>query len=171
VFALVLLTAGSVWFWSHRRNAEIHHVRAILTDEFADIRREEKQRAALAARAEVLRKQQAVLDEMRAGESWAARVAELAAAVPDQAVLRRIETVSARQKSPSSPPVASANLGTGPPATEVQLEGYAADHQVLATFLHRLQASGAYREVWLVRSSAAKNGPGECLDFAITCRR
>jgi len=169
VLALAAMMAGGVWLWSRTRNAELRHVRAVLAEGLADIRLQEKQRLALAARAEVLAKRQSILDQMRARESWATRLAELAAAVPDQAVLCRIETVAAARKPAAG--AASGEAPWGPPPVDVQLEGYAADHQVLASFLHRLQASGTYREVWLVRSSAAKTGPAECLDFAVVCRR
>ena len=165
VLSLTTVLVGLVWLWSHNRGVELRHTRTALIEEQSDIRIERKQTIALAARAEVLRKQQAILATMRTDESWATRFAELSHAVPERLALKRIEL------SPAARAIRAEATVPVDPGTEVRIEGYAADNLVLATFLHRLQESGSYREVRLVRSAAARDGRPECLDFSIACRR
>jgi cell division ATPase FtsA len=170
--SVAMLVVAGVWFWSRDRSAELGHVQAALAEETVDIRHERKRAAGLAARAEVLRKRLEVFDTMRADESWAERLAELAQAVPEQVVLRRIEVMPTRNLAPLESRVSGESAGAaGPAGVEVQIEGLAPDHLVVATFLHRLQVCGAYEEVRLVRSAAAVEGGSGPLDFAIACRR
>ena len=172
VLSLTTAMVGLVWLWSHNRGIELRQTRAALTEEQSDIRVERKQTIALAAQAEMLQKQRAILTAMRAEESWATRFAELSYAVPERLALKRIELSPAARANDRTTKT-SREKATVPvdPGMEVQIEGYAANNLVLATFLHRLQESGSYQEVRLVRSAAARNDQSECLDFGIACRR
>ena len=172
-WAGVVATLGAVgvfaWLWGGSRGFEIDKVRSMLGEELVRTRQEQKLSVALAARAEVQRTRQAVLETMRAGESWAARLAELAAAVPDGIVLKRIQVVSTKTPTPARG-VEEASPA-GPAKVEIRIDGYATDHLVLAALLHRLEEGGTYREVRLVRSAAAEQHASGCLDFGLVCQR
>lgn len=169
MLAVAAVTVGGVWLWSRTRTVELERLRATLLAEQAHIRQEQKHGAMLAARMEVLDRRQAALDAMRATESWSTHLGELAVTVPDQVVLRSIQIlpVETRAAAESS----THNESTTRVGTAVQIEGYAADHRVLAAFLSGLQEANLFHEISLVRSAAAPGSASGCLGFGIACRR
>ncbi|MBU0641579.1 MAG: PilN domain-containing protein [Planctomycetes bacterium] len=169
---LVALLAGATWQWSRHCGSETTYVRTALADMRQRVRAAEKEAAALAAQTEVLHKQQASLDAMRATESWSQRLAELAAAVPEGAMLTLIRSGQATRTigpSKGGRPAAPALSAAATP--EMQVEGLALSHEALATLLTRLQQTGTYQTVRLVRSISEPIGSLTALDFGIVCRR
>jgi hypothetical protein len=181
IIALVIASAAALltWQWCSRYEEAVREARASLTEARHRLGQEERQAGALAARAAALRKQQALLARMQTPERWSQRLGEVARALPAQATLTRLHV----QAAAGGPAVSPAGNGAGqgprkslevpPAATEIELrlEGMAADHAILATFLRRLQETGAYGRVNLVHSINQAVGNNQALSFGITCRR
>lgn len=163
--AAAALLSGVGWQAERRLAQEVRQARAVLAETAGQIRFEEQQAAVLAARADDLRKRRAVLDAMRAADSWARRLGDLAAAVPEQVVLTRIHLVPAANRP------AAKEASAGAPPFELRIEGYATNHQALAQFMRRLQERPAYADVSLVKSATQSLGSAETLAFDLACRR
>lgn len=179
VLAVALIGVG-VWEWTRLQTANIRTTRARLDEVKDRLQIERDTSLQLARRAAQLQERQQSLTAMCASESWSRRLAELAALVPQEVVLTRIE-IMPPGKFQRSPQAAARrqkkqNIQPNPtnpatPGVELHIEGLAAEHITLADFLRRLDESGRYRDVRLVRSNSEAGSHGAWLSFGVACRR
>lgn len=161
--AAVLLCVG--WMGAIVHTTELQQVQTALMHELSASRQATKEVAALAARMEVLRKQQLLLDTMRRDHSWSSDVFALARCVPQHVVLTRVTVAPPGRRAEGEDQAPGAS-------DRVQVDGVAADHAVLAAFIQGLQQAGTFRHVQLIHSTlVAQGGPEGCLNFSVACRR
>lgn len=185
--AALVVCAGAGWGAARSLSSEARTLRTRTARVQLQIRDEERRIQTLLTQLEQVRQRAGLLACARASDSWSARLAELAAALPEQAVLSRLQVTSPAVASTTATPAAApggAKGGTaggatraptapvvagGPQASaRVQLDGYATDHAALARFLQRLEDAGGYRDVRLVRSTSEAGG---ALLFGVECWR
>ncbi|TWT41170.1 Fimbrial assembly protein (PilN) [Phycisphaerae bacterium RAS1] len=167
VTAAAVLAAGQ-WSWQVTRDAAAQR-KALLTQR---VRMRESQRAAAAAqlRHDALLREERALLHLRTRDSCAALLLAIAEAVPDEAVLRRVQWQAAAavpsQRAPTSAPA-----GPPPVETSVRIEGYAASYEAVTRLLERLSSGGAFREVRLAGSGDEGLQGARVTSFAVVVRR
>lgn len=171
--ALTVLAVGALgWQWSSRYADEARTLRVALGDARTRVRQKMKKRGSISARVEALRNQLRTIEAMSTDTSWAQNLAALARAVPQGALVTRLGVSPARPARAASAVGRSKTAGSDPdPLEEIVVEGYAADHLVLAHYLRELQSSGLFRQVRLLRSASEPLGTGTALKFGVSCRR
>jgi Tfp pilus assembly protein PilN len=168
------------WRVSSHTSTELEAAQRQLAAVQAQIRNESRRAAALAARIRIARERRALLAGVCTAQTWAPHLAQVALAVPPDAYLTRITIDATRTAAPPPSTRASATREAPAPATppasplpvhELHIDGVAADHAAVTTFVANLQQAGCFQSIELARSTASGSGPARVLEFAIVCRR
>ncbi len=171
-----LMISALAWQWSSRHAGEVRRADAGLEQARADVDRQKKLAAALAARLTDIEARFAVLDAMRGTRAWSPRLSIIAKAVPPDMLLTRFNAATQALAAKSDGRSAAGARSPAPPDStamtdEVRIDGYALDHTDIATFLRRLKDSGLFSRVDLVRSIREDKDTRVVLNFGITCSR
>jgi len=115
------------------------------------------------------RSQRSLVDQLKSGEPRTDLVREIAARLPDQIFLSRLEIVTEKREAPAA---AGGKSGSKPAATEMvnrlRIEGFAADDLALARFLQGLGDSGVFQKGELAFSKDAQIDDRSVRTFAAT---
>jgi Tfp pilus assembly protein PilN len=184
---LAALIGFGTWQFARDSLDGVSRERAHVAQQWQRVRREERISGGLNARLVLLQREYAALQALRPAETWATRLARLAQAMPEEALLTSVNVPptpvapaaatpprtgpAARTGTPARTPSPAAATPARPPAPPVTLCGYAKDHARLAALLRRLTEEGGFAEARLVRSAAEGAGEQSVIQFEISATR